>query len=180
MNRKLKIAFVLMLALASLGAAFAAVVLYRNVETTMRVKMSAALGVFDADRTTPLTTIGLGDFLWRDNFYFPGKARDNMPPQPAPSYWVNNTDQTTLYIQFVSPNMTGVTFAMWIRREDSPTWISLHDGEIYQLPLTSPSLDPGNPLLHAAQWYLQVSLDEPAFGDYTPTLTINACDNPTG
>lgn len=179
MNRKLKIAIAsILLITITLSVTYAAIIAYKQVPMTMRVKMTATIGVFDTDGHSNLTSINLGDFSWYDNYYFPGKVRDNMPPQPAPSYYINNTDQTTLYVQFVAPQIANVTFAIWIKRMDSAEWISLHDGQIYQLPLTSPSLDPTHPLLHAAQWYLQVSINQPAFGSYSPVLTFNGVDSP--
>ena len=90
----------LLLIISILSVALGAVIIYKQVPMTMRVKMSVALGVFDIDAHTPLVSIALGDFLWGDSFLYPGKLPN--PTEMTAFYYVNNTDQTEFKaVQFI-------------------------------------------------------------------------------
>jgi hypothetical protein len=185
MQKFKKLSIGLVLALLTISIAFGAVIIYKTVPMTMRVKMTVALGVFDIDGHTPLTSINLGDFLWGEGFIYPGKliAGDT----PTTFFYVNNTDQTTFHaVQFIVNGLPANSgCSLNIRRMDQPSFTSLRpdtEGQgIFAFDLTSPSLDPTHPLMHAAQFYLTVwTQDNVPFGDFTPTLTINALDSTTG
>jgi hypothetical protein len=182
-TRNYKCIIAVLLIIAFTSVAYCAIIAFKNVSTTLRIKKTISIDVFDVDGQTPLESINLGDMVWYDNWYYPGKTKDNMPPQPAPSYFINDTDQTDFYVQFVAPQpqIPGITFTLWIARIDKGSnFAGLTDGQTYEYALTSPTLDPDHPLMHAARWYLQVSVTEPTFGDYAPVFTLNAVDSPTG
>jgi hypothetical protein len=175
---------IIMAVLASIlvGSALGAIIIFKQVPMSMRVKMSVALGVFDTDAYTPLTSINLGDFLWGEVFVYPGK----LSPESWPTtqfYYVNNTDQTTFHgVQFIITGLpANAGWGISIRRMDEAGWTTVSPADnIFKFDLTSPSLDPEHPLTHAAQFYLTVwTADNVPFGDFAPTLTVNALDSTT-
>lgn len=167
----------LLIALTVLSTAFGAILLQKQVGLQMRIRKTFAMDVYDVDKITPLTFINLGDFHWEEDFYYPGKTES----APTQTYFVNNTDQTDFYLQWDYEAPANVYLALYVKRMDQATFDSLPKGAIFQLPLTSRSLDPDHPLWHDVQFYFMVYAANGApFGDWTPTITFTAVDSPIG
>jgi hypothetical protein len=178
MNSKLKATFALMLCVTLLSVATAAILLQKQIQTSMRVERTVAMEVFDTDGTTVLTAINFGDFLWGTNYFYPGKTTI----EPIQTYYVNNTDQTNYYVmaQLPSPD-PNIIFQIRFRRLDT-SWSEWQDAtnKIYPQPLISKLNNP-DPNVQALQWQLRVWVVAGApFGDHTPTLTFSAVSTPSG
>jgi hypothetical protein len=178
MNSKTKVAFAAIIAITLLGVTYAAILVQKQVETSLRIERSVAMEVFDVDATTVLTFIDFGDFTWGTNFYFPNKTTT----EPIQAYYVNNTDQMDFWVmaqlQSEDPN---IVFQIRFRRLDK-SWGTWDDATntIYPYPLISKVNDP-DPNLHALQWQLRVWVTAGApFGTFNPTLTFSAVSTPTG
>lgn len=162
------------------GIAIGAVLVTYDIETTMRIKMTVMLNVFDTDGLTPLTSITLGDFTHESSKFFPGGAG-----VPSTFYYINNTDEMPWYAGFtVTGSPSGVAWKVYIRKgneTDFTTLSSIQTEEKIYGELIESSVTNSNPETQFAHWYLYVYVtNSAAFGDYTPTLTVTAHDNPTG
>lgn len=167
---------VILSTLTAVGVFAAALIASWDISTTLRVKRTVSIAVYDVDGQTELTSINLGDFLWNDMKIFPGIVWE-IPAEP---YFVNNTDQTDFYVGFnVEPDIPGIIFSVHVRRGDQTEFRALSEANIYPYPIISPANDP-NLDVQYAHWYLSVSVSQPEFGDYSPTLTIEAYDGPEG
>jgi len=168
---------VLLLAIVMLSVAFGAILLQKQVQLAMRIRKTFAMDIYDTDGKTALTSINLGDFHYEEDFYYPGKTEGT----PTRTYFVNNTDQTDFYLQWDYEAPENVWIALYVKRMDESAFNSLSRGAIFQLPLTSRSLDSDHPLWHDVQFYFMVYAANGApFGTYAPTLTFTAVDSSTG
>jgi len=166
---------VTLLASIIVGSAVAAIMVTRNVDLFMRIKRSISLALFDTDGTTELTSINLGDWLWDETKYFPGGGITHVG-----AYFINNTDQTDLYISFTVEGLPeGTLMAMFVKRGDKTSFTSLgtSPSSIYEYPLVSKLNAPDNPKLWSCQMYLYISVGHPTFGDYSPILHIHGHDS---
>lgn len=162
--------------IAVTGVFAAALIASWNISMILRIKRTVSIAIYDIDGQTELKSINLGDFTWNTKKIFPGIVFE-IPAEP---YFINNTDQTDFYIGFnVEPDIPGIQFSVHIKRGDQTNFQSLSEVNIYSYPIVSPANDP-NPDVQYAHWYLLIQVFEPEFGDYNPTLTIEAYDGPEG
>ena len=161
-------------------AVYAAMIAHWDIQTSLRIKRTVSIGVFDTDGVTPLTALNLGDFTWENGKVFPGGT---WPPPPSQFFFVKNVDQTDFYVGYtVDPIIEGVTFRLFICRGDKTEWreLSTPGVSIYEYPLIS-SINNPDPSVQSASWYLYVYVaNGAAFGDYNPVLTVTAHDSATG
>lgn len=161
---------------------YGALIAHWDIQTSMRIKRTVSIEVYDVDGVTPLMELNLGDLTWNIAKAFPG-GLDYTGKPPAELYYVKNTDQTDFYVGFnVDPAIEGITFKLLICRGDKTEWKELSVGGapyIYQDPLVSSVNDP-NPDVQFAYWYLAVHVAEPVFGNYSAVLRINAYDSAAG
>ena len=166
-----------------LGAAFAGILITKQVPMGMRIKGTATMEVYDSDGYSILTNLALGDFIWQESDFFPGKLDTNTESSPQSGYRVRNVDQVDFYVRFSVLNVPdGATFSLCTWRQDQNTANVYHliaggggDGYSSEFLLTSPSLDPTHINAHELQFTLLVSVSEGAtFGTFSPTLVIDA------
>ena len=155
------------------------VLIYHDISTSMRIKMTVMISVLDVDGQTPLTSIDLGDFVYGTGKYFPG----GIATVPTETYFVNNTDQLPWFIgAYVTDGPSMVSFNFRFKRGNETVWSDWLQlaPKIYDKQIQSSITDP-DPLTQFAYWQLYVHVDVGApFGSYTPTLSIAAYDSPTG
>jgi len=167
-------AWLLILTLVACASlAVAAIIATWHIDTTMRIKRTVSIGVYDVDGTTQLTSINLGDFTWNSGKMFPGGEY----VVPTEFYFIKNIDQTDFYVSLTMSDLPdGVAVTLFIKRGDQATFTELSTGLIYEYPLISPINNP-DPNVQFAYWYFRVWVNQPDFNDYAPTLTLNAHDS---
>jgi hypothetical protein len=151
----------------------------------MVVKPKVSMGVFDVDGVTSLDHIELGQFQWDMTKYFP---EGGFTP-PTTFYYVKNTDQVSFYVSFTISDLppdSDINIYVYIKRGDQAafTLLGVCAGStpvenIYNKPIESNLVNP-DPETQYAVWYVQIELNSAPFGTYTPTLTVNAYDSPSG
>lgn len=175
-NKKIALAMILT-AVISVSATYAAFLIAHEVTTTLIVRPTVSMEVLDTDGATPLTEINLTQFAWQTTKYFPGGSE--LPPTDT-FYFINNTDHVSFYVSFaIKDYPDGSTFCVWIKRGDKETFTSLSAGKIYEFPIESNFVNT-NPATQYCVWYFSFSVWMPEFGTYEPTITIDAFDNATG
>ncbi len=166
------------------SAGYASLLLYKDVQTNMRIEALPALDIFNVDHATPLTSIALGDFVWDKGKSFPGGSEyvpGDLVPVPSQTFFANNSDQKTLYISFqVIGAPSQVYYFIYMRRCDQPAYVLLNPGDIYQFPLVT-QYENNDLRVQTAQWYLAVWVYHGApFGTFSATIQFNAFDTPSG
>lgn len=181
MQRKLKIVLIALTIASTLClSAFAALLVYHDISTTMRIKMTVMLNVFDTDGVTPLETIQLGDFIHEQGKYYPGALIGEIPTQ---YYFVNNTDEMAWYLGFYTADVPeGAIMRLYVQKGNETTWVELDESGVSIYPeLIESSYTNPDPDTQFAYFYVMVYVTESApFGDFAPTLTIGAYETPTG
>lgn len=166
-----------MLLISIMATASAALLLTRNIGTTMLIKPAVSMGVFDTDGSTPLTFIDLGQFQLGSGYHFPG----HLETTPTEFYFVNNTDQMSFYVAFDIQNPDpNIQWNFAIRRGDKASfeWLSL--SQIYAYPIETHLVNP-DPETQYAKFYFKVTIGAgAAFGTYTPTILIKAFNSTSG
>lgn len=177
MQRKMKIAIVLLALSSLISTTFAVLLVTHEINTTLIIKPKVSMGVFDVDGYTQLNSIDLGQFELGSAFYFPGHSETT----PTQAYFVNNTDQVSFYVSFDIQNPDPhIQWNFAIKRGDQVDFTWLTAGAIYQYPIETPRVNP-NPLTHYAYLYFAVTIGAGAsFGTYTPTIVVSAFDSATG
>jgi len=180
LKRNVPLWAVILVLLAGTSVAFGSMLVYYDIQTTMRIKMTVMLNVLDVDGVTPLETITLGDFIHEQGKYYPGGLIGEIPTE---YYFVNNTDEMPFYVGYYTADVPeGVTLRMYIRKGNETDWVELDESAnpIYPELIESGHTNP-DPNTQFAHWYLTVYVTNTApFGDFTPTLAIAAYDTPAG
>jgi len=176
-NKKI-VALVAVLAFILIGAVVADLLLTKQIPTSMIIKPTLSMDIFDVDGVTPLTSIALGQFSWHtDETFFPG----HLTSAPSEYYYIKNTDQTSFYIAFEVaadyPSLT-IGFVFYAKRGDQAAFTTLISG-IYNLPIETSLVNP-DPATQYAVWYFKVWIAEPPFGSYNPTILVHAYDTASG
>ena len=171
---------IILTAIISVTATYAAFLLAYPITTTMIVKPAVSMGVFETDGVTPLTSIDMGQFQRGMTKYFPS----GEPTIPTEYYYIKNTDELSFYVNFRWSNLPPASANMdvYIKRGDQTTFTKM-DGtssNIYQLSIMT-RLDDPDPAKQYAVWYfIFTSSESVPFGTYHPTLTLNAYSTATG
>lgn len=159
------------------GSAIATFMLRKDIQTSLRVKATPSMKLFDVDGQTELLSLSLGDFTWESTKNFPG----GTTATPTEFYFANNTDQVDLYLGLAFENApTGLVFKWFVKRGDEASFTEMSAGVIYWTPILSPALHPSETDKQYLNFYIQVYCGRPAFGDYNPVVHINAYDSPSG
>jgi hypothetical protein len=161
---------ILMIAI-TLTAATATVMIYRQVNISMKIDGVWGLAVRGIDHSTELTSIDFGS-LQR------GKMKTYPTTPPTDTYLIVDPGD---YDVWLSWNITGFptdcTIKVFIRRGDV-SWIELTKGSIYENKL---SPGDGTTATSRAEWYIEVTVGpSAAFNTYSPVLTWNAHSSATG
>lgn len=176
MKNRTKITVGVLAATLLAAAVYAALIATWEIQTSLRIKRTVSIGVYDTDGLTPLISMNFGDFTWNSRKYFPGEI-DEIPTE---YFFINNTDQMDFYVGFGIDNpVEGIGIALHVRRGDQAGFTRLSAGDIYPYPMVSQVNDP-NPDVQYAHCYISVLVNQPAFGTYNPLLRINAYDTAAG
>jgi hypothetical protein len=184
----------LALAAAMLGGVIAGVLVSKNIYTSLRIKKTATIGVYDIDHVTALTSITFGDMFWNEQWGYPSTINvtdGNWARMlSANTYEVADIDQADFWVKFsVSALPQGVRFYIncWQANEtNTQTWVDISadgqpQGYVTVFQLYSPSLHPS--ANHAA--YFQIILytvgdESPPFGTFSPVLNIAGVTTSSG
>jgi len=168
MNVRTKFVAALLSAAILIGAVYGALFLTHQITTTIVVKPTVSMGVYDVDAITPLVNIDLGQFQLGSEYYFPG----HVESPPLQAYYINNTDQMSFYIGFdVEPYSAYIVFNFFAKRGDQAGFTQLSAGQIYQLPVESHLVNPA-PETQYAVWYFRVTVNQGIeFGTYHQPFT---------
>ena len=163
-------------------AVTATLLVYQNISTTMRIKMTVMLDVFDVDGTTRLTAIDLGDFVHGETKYFPG----GLSEPPTQYYIVANNDEMAWYLGGLATEVpTDVLIWIMVRRGD---FIETHQWEgnpinsqwIYSQIIESAYTNE-DPNTRFANLYIRVDVGPASpFGTFAPIISIGAYSTITG
>ncbi|MDH5377992.1 MAG: hypothetical protein OEX00_06715 [Gammaproteobacteria bacterium] len=181
-TKKRSILAIALITSLSICAAMATLLVYQNISTTMRIKMTVMLDVFDVDGVTRLTAIDLGDFTHGQTKYFPG----GLSEPPTQFYIVANNDEMSWYLGGLATEVpTDVLVWIMIRRGDKTEayqWEGspINSQWIYGLIIESEYTNP-DPNTQFANMYVRVDVAPAApFGTYAPTINIGAYSTVTG
>ena len=173
---------IVLTAMITATATYAAFLLYYEIQTTIIVKPVVSMGVFDIDGVTDLITIDMGQIERDGHKYYPG----GTPTAPTQFFFINNTDQMSFYVDFLWSNLPAGTGSIdvFIKRGDQTTFTQrsatdpTHSSK-YNLPIMTP-LESTDPAEEYAVWYFEFRAGfEVPFGTYHPVLTITAWDSLT-
>ena len=173
---------IILTAIISVAATYAAFLLSYPITTTMIIKPKVSMSVFDTDGLTPLTSIDLGQFergMWK---FFPG----GDPAPPTQYYYINNTDEQSFYVDFLWSDAPPETPSVdvFVKRGDKTSFTQLsatdssHSSK-YPYPIMTKLEDP-DPATQYVVWYFNFATGwSVPFATYTPILTITAWDSLT-
>ena len=165
-NRKVGAVPILIIIAASVGiGAFAAIVVTRQINTTLSVVALMDMRVSDWD-LVELTDIAFGDLY-----------RGQTERFPASNYYlIENTGEDTLYVSYTKSDWPrDVQCDIYVSLDGGPTML-LAEGAVYQT-----ALDPFGTSSKRIFWYIELTPDTAAaFANYSPTMTWNGHDDPLG
>jgi hypothetical protein len=163
-------------------AATATLLVYQEISTTMRIKMTVMLDVFDVDGVTRLTAIDLGDFVHGQTKYFPG----GLSEPPTEFYIVANNDEMAWYLGGLATEVpTDVLVWIMVRRGDfteAHQWAGtpINSQWIYSEIIESEYTNE-DPNTRFVVMYMRVDVAPMApFGNFAPTINIGAYSTITG
>ena len=163
MNLKKKsVVLGVVLSVVMLSVTYAAIVLHKDISTSLVVEANHNLSIIDTDYATVLTAIVFGTLYRGDVATYPSAA-------PGTIYYIKNTGQADLWLSYSTMSWpSDVSLEMWIKKDPSGSWAVLPISTV-----TSFSIAPGG----YANWYVILTIGSNAtFGTYNSTITWNAHD----
>lgn len=160
MQKKLKIALSLVIALVLITTVYATIVVYQEVPTSITILAVYGMEVYDVDGKTLLETIDFGQHHRGDSFLSPVDYDTN-------SYYIKNTgEEADIWISF---SVTG-----WMNDVEIKLGC---EGFIFPDEISPNSIAPGE----TVTVFFSISISSTAeFGSYTPTITFNAYNTAEG